>query len=118
MCYIIIGDFMYVLIKNKKYDLVDCISFHDRFKGLMFTNDFDYCMRFSKCNSIHTFFMKTSIDVVMTDKDDNVLYVFKSVKPWRVILPRKGVYSTYEFPGGSIDNIKKIKVCDWYEGFG
>lgn len=107
------GDFMKVLIDKKKYSLVDCISFSERFKGLMFVKNFDYCMRFSKCNSIHTFFMSTNIDVVMTDKDDNVLFIFKNVKPWRVILPKKDVYNTYELPSGSIKtNIKKVKVCD------
>ena len=104
------GDFMHVIIDKTKFNLIDCVSFSSRFMGLMFTRDFDYCMRFGKCNSIHTFFMKTNIDVVMTDKDDNVLYVFKDLKPWRVILPKKGVYSTYEFPAGSIGNIKKLKV--------
>lgn len=107
------GDFMKVLIDKKKYSLVDCISFSERFKGLMFVKNFDYCMKFGKCNSIHTFFMSTNIDVVMTDKDDNVLFIFKNVKPWRVILPKKGVYNTYELPSGSIKtNIKKVKVCD------
>ena len=105
------GDFMHVIIDKTKFNLIDCVSFSSRFMGLMFTRDFDYCMRFRKCNSIHTFFMKTNIDVVMTDKDDNVLYVFKDLKPWRVILPKKGVYSTYELHSGSIKgNIKKVKV--------
>jgi len=113
MCYSIIGGYMYVLIDKKKYDLIDCVSFYDRFKGLMFTRDFDYCVRFGKCNSIHTFFMSTNIDVVMTDIDNNVLFVFKNVSPWRVILPKKDVYNVYELPGGSVKHsIKKVKVCD------
>lgn len=102
---------MHVLVGRKKFNLIDCVDFYSRFKGLMFTKDFDYCMRFSKCNSIHTFFMYTDIDVVMTDKNDNVLFIFRNVKPYRVILPKKGVYSVYEFPGGSIkNNVKKVKV--------
>ena len=57
--------------------------------------------------------MSTNIDVIMTDRDDNVLFIFKNVKPWKVILPKKGVYNTYELPSGSIKtNIKKVKVCD------
>ncbi len=104
---------MYILVDKKKYDLVDCTTFYSRFRGLMFTREFDYCMKFGKCNSIHTFFMSTSIDVVMTDINNNVLYVFKNVKPWKVIFPKKGVFNTYELPGGSIkSNIKKVKVCD------
>ena len=104
---------MHILIGKKKFDLYLCEDFYSRFKGLMFVKDFDYCMGFYKCNSIHTFFMCTNIDVVMTDKDNNVLFVFKNLKPWKVILPKKDVYSVFEFPAGSINsNIKKIKVCD------
>lgn len=105
------GDFMHILIGRKKYDLIDCVSFYSRLRGLMFTNSFNYCMRFGKCNSIHTFFMSANIDVIMTDKDDNILYIFKDVKPWRVILPKKNVCNVYELPSGSIsNNIKKVKV--------
>jgi len=105
------GDFMHILIGRRKFDLIDCTTFYSRFKGLMFTRSFDYCMKFGKCNSIHTFFMYTNIDVVMTDVDDNVLYVFKNVSPWRVILPKKNVHNVYELPSGSINgNIKKVKV--------
>ena len=102
---------MYVFVGRKKYNLVDCDTFYSRFKGLMFTRDFDFCMRFGNCNSIHTFFMETSIDVIMTDRDNNVLYVFKCVKPWRVILPKKNVCNVYELPGGSItNNVKKVRI--------
>lgn len=105
------GDFMYIFVGRKKYDLYECVDFYSRFKGLMFTNDFDYCLRFEKCNSIHTFFMSTDIDVIMTDKNNNVLYTFKNLKPWRVILPKKNVYNVYELPSGSIkNNIKKVKI--------
>jgi hypothetical protein len=100
---------MNVIIGDKKFQLVDCISFFSRFKGLMFTRNIDHCMRFSRCNSIHTFFMFECIDVVMTDKDNNVLYIFKNVKPFRVILPRRGVYNVYELPCNSI-NEKILKV--------
>ncbi len=108
-----IGDFMYVLVGKKKYALEDCCSFNSRFMGLMFVKDFDYCLRFLNCRSIHTFFMKTKIDVIMTDKDNNVLFIFRNLSPWKVILPKKGVYTTYEFPAGSIkNNIKKVMVKD------
>lgn len=102
---------MYILIGKKKYDLYECDDFYSRFKGLMFVKSFDYCLRFGRCNSIHTFFMSTNIDVIMTDRNNNVLYAFKGVKPWRVILPKKDVYNVYELPSGSItSNIKKVKV--------
>ena len=102
---------MHVYVNKKKFELFDCDTFQSRFMGLMFIREFDYCMMFKKCSSIHTFFMKTNIDVVMTDKNNNVLFVFKNLKPWKIITPKKGVYSTFEFPAGTItSNIKKIKV--------
>lgn len=104
---------MHVMIGKKKYDLVDCVTFSSRLRGLMFTRDFDYCMRFSRCNSIHTFFMITNIDVIMTDKENNVLFIFENVKPWKVILPKKNVFNVYELPSGSINgNVKKVRVFE------
>lgn len=54
-----------------------------------------YC--FPKCNSIHTFCMFQSIDVIMTDKKNQILYAYENVKPNHIILPKKKVYYTYEF---------------------
>jgi hypothetical protein len=61
----------------------------------------DYGLCFPKCNSIHTFFMFQSIDVVMTDESNKILYIYRNFKPWKVILPKKNVYFTYELPSNS-----------------
>ena len=87
-----------------------CNTFFSRLKGLMFKKNFDYALCLPKCNSIHTFFMKESIDVYMTDKDYNIIYKKKNMKPWRVILPKKKVYYTFEFPVNKIDYKEKVKV--------
>ncbi len=103
---------MKVIKENKTIDVVYCNKFFNRFKGLMFKRNFNYCMCFPRCNSIHTFFMLRKIDVVMTDKDYNILYIYKSFKPYRVILPKKHVYYTFEFPIDEFNfNIgEKIKI--------
>ena len=91
-------------IEIKKYD-----KFFDKFKGLMFKKNFDYGIRL-RSNGIHTFFMRECIDVVLTDKDNNVLFIYKSLKPNRIVFPKKKVYYTYEFPNNFINlNIKKIE---------
>ena len=64
----------------------------------MFKKSFNYGLCFPNCNSIHTFFMKESIDVIMTDKDYNILYIFNNLKPNKIILPKKNVYYTFEIP--------------------
>lgn len=78
----------------------------DNFKGLMFKRNFDYGIRL-RCNGIHTFFMFENIDVVLTDKENNIINVFYNLRPNRIILPKKNVYYTYEFPTGYIKNIKE-----------
>lgn len=64
----------------------------------MFKKKIDYSLCFPKCNSIHTFFMFKRIDVVMTDKDYRILYIYKDLKPFRIILPKKNIYYTFELP--------------------
>ena len=83
-------------------------TFFQKLKGLMFKKNFDYILKF-KTNGIHTFFMKTKIDVVLTDKNGKILYIYKSLKPNRIILPKKHVTYTYEMPEGFIQNLENKK---------
>ena len=108
-CYNIIGDYM-TLKNNIKVKI--CNNFFNRLIGLMFKKEIEEGLCFPKCNSIHTFFMKTNIDVIMTDKDFNILYIYKNLKPNKIILPKKNVYYTFELPINKFDfkTNKKIKV--------
>lgn len=100
---------MKVIINNKKIDLVEANNFLKRLIGFMFKKNINYCLRI-KTNNIHTFFMKENIDIVMTDKFNNVLYIYKNVKKNKIII-KKNVYWTYEFPNNFIDpNITKIEI--------
>ena len=83
-------------------------TFFQKLKGLMLKKNFDYILKF-KTNGIHTFFMKIKIDVVLTDKNGNILYIYKSLKPNRIILPKKNVTYTYEMPEGFIQNLENKK---------
>ena len=89
---------MYIIKDNVKLKIKPCNNIFNRFLGLMFKKNIDYGLCFPKCNSIHTFFMKESIDVIMTDKDYNILYIFNNLKPNKIILPKKNVYYTFELP--------------------
>ena len=81
-----------------------CSNFKDRLLGLMFKKEkLNYCLCLPRCNSIHTFFMKQNIDIIMTDKNNVVTHVIKNLTPWKVILPKKNVYYTYEFSTDLVD---------------
>ena len=64
---------MKLIYNNKEIELIDCVSYYSRLKGFMFKKNINNALLFNKCNSIHTFFMKENIDVIMCDKDNNIL---------------------------------------------
>ena len=103
---------MYIKEKNIKLEIKICNNIFNRFLGLMFKKEINFGLCFPRCNSIHTFFMKVPIDVIMTDKDYNILYIFNNLKPNKIILPKKDVYYTFELPTNKIYfNIKeKLQV--------
>ena len=89
---------MRLLYNDKEIVLYECKSFFSRLKGFMFTKNIDKALLFDRCNSIHTFFMKENIDVIMCDKDNTILYYYKDLSKNKVILPKKGIRKVYETP--------------------
>ena len=87
---------MKLLYNNKDIDLYECKSFFSRLKGLMFTRNIDKALLFDRCNSIHTFFMKENIDVIMCDNDNNILYFYRDLPKNKIILPKKGFRKVFE----------------------
>ena len=88
---------------NKDIKIVNCVSFFSRLKGFMFKKEINNALLFNKCNSIHTFFMKCNIDVIMCNKDNKILYYYNNLGKNKVILPKKGVYKTIELPVNYFD---------------
>lgn len=100
--------------QNKEIKLMDCKSFFSRFKGFMMCKKIDQALLFKKCNSIHTFFMLSNIDVILCNEDNDILYYYKNLGPNRVILPKRGVTRIYELPINYFDiNINsKLEVIE------
>lgn len=59
-----------------------------------------------RCNSIHTFFMRYSIDAIFVNKDLKVQKVYSNLTPWRVTLPVWSAHSVFELPAGSANKLK------------
>ena len=94
---------MQLIYKNKVIKLVECKTIFSRFKGFMFTKKIDKALLFNRCNSIHTFFMKKNIDVIMCNNENVILYYFKDLNKNKIILPKKGASKTIELPPGYFD---------------
>lgn len=90
-------------------------TFWERFLGLMFSKDlvgFDGLL-ITHCNSIHTFFMNYSLDVVFMDKNFNIVKIIRNLKPRRMT----GLYfkasQVLELKAGTLD--KNITAGDKVE---
>ena len=83
---------------NKSIDIYECKSYFSRLRGFMFTKEINHGLLFNHCNSIHTFFMKTNIDVIMCDDDNTILYYYPNLSKRKVIWPKKGATKTIELP--------------------
>lgn len=53
-----------------------------------------------RCNSIHTFFMRFSIDCVFLNRDFQVCSIHPNVSPWRIIWPSLKAHSVIEMAAG------------------
>ena len=96
---------MQIIIDKKKINLKYANTFQLRLCGLIGKRNINYGIIFPNCNSIHTFFMKEEIDILMLDENYQIKYIFKDFKKNR-ILYRKNIKYTIELPKNSIKNLK------------
>lgn len=89
-------------------------TFFKRFFGYMFQNNPRYnAILISPCNSIHSFFMKFSIDVLFINDNYEVIKKVRDLKPGKVIFTVQGAKMVLEGPSGSFDDItigQKISI--------
>jgi uncharacterized protein len=82
-------------------------TFFKRLKGLMFrkTPIKNEGLWIVPCNSVHMFFMKFPIDVVLLDEKLRVVGLYHSLRPWKITRPVKKANSTLELPAGSVKKL-------------
>lgn len=56
------------------------------------------------CCSIHTFFMKFSIDVLFVNSKNQIIALYENVKPYRILPIHLSSRYVIEFPSGSISS--------------
>ena len=95
---------MEILINNKKFNLDVANSFTKRLFGLMGKKEINNGIFFPKTRSIHTFFMRDNIDIIMINKDNIVVYFKKNLKKNKIVI-KKEAYHTIELPKDSINNL-------------
>lgn len=53
------------------------------------------------CESVHTFFMQFSLDLVYLDKQKRIVKIRRNIPPWRMSLCLRA-HSVLEFPAGAL----------------
>ena len=109
---------MYIILKNKKVEIKTKKSLFSRLLSLTFKMEpIKYGLCFPKCNYAHSFFMYQPIDIAMTDDKNKILYLYQGFKPWKFIIQKEDVTTTYVFGNNmlneySINDTLKIKTTD------
>ena len=95
---------MKIVINNDKFNIEIADTFKKRLFGLMGKKNIKTGLFFPKTRSIHTFFMKEDIDVIMIDKENKVVYFKMNLKKNRIRIKKKA-YHTIELPHNSLNKI-------------
>jgi uncharacterized protein len=55
------------------------------------------------CSSVHTCFVRFSVDVILLECKGRVVAIRKNVRPWRLVLPVPMAHAVLEVPAGGPD---------------
>jgi uncharacterized membrane protein (UPF0127 family) len=93
--------------------VVKAINFFDRFLGLIIRRKLKSEEGFliEYCSSIHTFWMRYSIDAVFLDYNNRVVAVYNNIRPFRITPFIKNAFSVLELSSGIVRQTS-LKVGD------
>lgn len=94
-----------VINRHEIIDINVADTFLSRMKGLMFKKEIKKGLWITPCNSIHTFFMRTKIDVLYLDAKGKIIKMTPFIKPWRIGPIVWKAKSVLELPAGTIQKM-------------
>ena len=73
----------------------------------------NYGLLIKNCKSIHTYFMKENIDVLLLDQENRILFINRDVKKNKVLIYHtKKKSNILELPSNSSINLKVNDIID------
>lgn len=107
------GDFMYLKTKDKNIELIEAKNIWQRFKSLKFVLEpINYGIKFPHKRFCNTNFLCQRIDIILTDKNDKILYMYENFGTEKYIHFKFKVYNTYFLP---LNTVSKYKIGDTLE---
>lgn len=96
---------MTIQIGNQILKIKACTTFFSRCLGMMGQKKtLSYGLYFPKCKSVHTFFMRQNIDIVMVNSKNEIVAFYQNAKPWHIFYSKKA-YACYEFSVGVLNGV-------------
>ena len=95
---------MKIIINDLEFNVCNANTFFKKLIGLMGKKEIKNGIFLNNAGSIHTFFMKSNIDIIMIDKKNRVVYYQKNVSKNKIIVKKKAKH-TIELPSNSLSNI-------------
>ncbi len=98
---------MKIIIDNQPIIIRNANTFLKKLLGLMGEDNLTYGMYFKNTNSIHTFFMKTNIDVIGLNNQNEVIYKAINIPKNKIITIKNPIKNTsiLELPPNTSTNI-------------
>ncbi len=97
----------YIKVGNKKIEIEILTSFKERLKGFRFyLKPIKKGLCYPKKHMINTYFACQRLDIVVTDKEDNILAIYLNMKSEKFIRPRFKAYYIYLLPANSAKDLK------------
>ncbi len=106
-----------MIVFNKTKDMVLCKnaykadSMRARMRGLLGRASLaqDEALILDPCNSVHTFGMRFSIDVVFVSRAGKVVDIISGLRPWRLSPLYFAARYAIEFPAGAVQSVNLSK---------
>ena len=107
----------YIALNKEKIEIKTLTKFKDRFKSFRFyLKDIDHGLCFPKKKMLNTYFFCQKVDIIVTDKENNILAIYHDLKTEKFIRPRLKAYYIYVLKKDKALNLKeKDKPFDKYK---
>ena len=106
---------MKLVINNKKINIEKIDGFFNRFKLMKFRLEkLENGFLLSKRKYLNTYLYCQKVDVVMTDKDNKILYLYSNLKSEKIIFFKKKAFNTYILPLNTSKYLKILMLINKY----
>ena len=98
----------YIALNKEKIEIKTLTKFKDRFKSFRFyLKDIDHGLCFPKKKMLNTYFFCQKVDIIVTDKENNILAIYHDLKTEKFIRPRLKAYYIYVLKKDKALNLKE-----------